>query len=62
MHDCDLVIGIVTKQTLQKFFDEGNIVSENQRKCFYEALFVSATEYLLKWCPFSDELLCLGWL
>ena len=27
--DCDLVIGIVTKQTLEKIFDEGDI-SENQ--------------------------------
>ena len=57
--DCDLVIGIVTKQSLQKLFDEGDI-SENQRKHFYQAVrvfFVCATEYLLKWCPFKDELL-----
>ena len=53
VHDCDLVIGIVTEQTLQKLFDEGNI-SENQRKCFYQAVrmfLVCATKYLLKWCP-----------
>ena len=57
--DCDLVIGIVTKQTLQELFDEGAI-SENQRKRFYQAvreILVCATKYLLKWCPFKDELL-----
>ena len=59
MHDCDLVIGVVTKQTLQKLFDEGDI-SENQWKCFYQAVrmfLTCATEYLLKWCPLNDELL-----
>ena len=57
--DSDLVIGIITKQTLQKLFDGGD-VSDNQRKLFYQAVrdfFVCATEYLLKWCPFNDELL-----
>ena len=57
--DCDLVIGIVTKQTLQKIFDEGNI-SENKRNRFYLAVrvfLVCATKFLLKWCPFKDELL-----
>ena len=59
VHDCDLVIGVVTKQTLQKLFDEGDI-SENQWKCFYQAVrmfLTCATEYLLKWCPLNDELL-----
>ena len=59
MSDSDLVIGIITKQTLQKLFDGGD-VSDNQRKLFYHAVrdfFVCATEYLLKWCPFNDELL-----
>jgi len=56
--DCDLVIGIVTKQTLQKLFEVD--ISENQRKCFYQAVWeflVRSTKYLLKWCPFKDELL-----
>ena len=59
MSDGDLVIGIVTKQTLQKLFEEGDI-SEIQLKHFYLAIrefLVCATKYLLQWCPFKDELL-----
>ena len=57
--DSDLMIGIVTKQTLQKLFEEGNI-SESQHKDFHQAVqvfLVCATKYLLKCCPFVDELL-----
>ena len=57
--NCDLVIGIVTKQTLQKIFDEGDI-SDNQLNRLYLAVrefLVCATKYLLKWCLFKDELL-----
>ena len=59
MSDGDLVTGIVTKQTLRKLFEEGDI-SENQQKHFYLAVqefLVCATKYLLHWCPFKDELL-----
>ena len=59
VNDSDLVIGIVTKQTIHNMFDQGDI-SENELKCFYQAVrefLVCATEYLLKWCPFQDELL-----
>ena len=54
-----LMIGFQTKQTLSQLLREGDI-SPHQQALFYKAIkafFVRATEYLLKWCPFQEELL-----
>lgn len=59
VNDSELVVGFVTKQTLQLLLDEGDI-SEHQQKVFYQAVrefLMCATKYLLQWCPFKDELL-----
>ena len=55
----NLVIGYVTKQTVQRLLKEGDI-SLYQQTTFFDAakaFFIKATEYLLKWCPLKDELL-----
>ena len=59
LNDCDLVTGVMLKQLLLKLFNEGDI-SEYHKKQFSKAVhdfLASASEYLLKWCPFNDELL-----
>ena len=58
-HDNDLVIGALTKQTLWRLLEEGDI-SEHQQKNFYQAareFLMCVTKYLPQWCPFEDELL-----
>jgi len=57
--DVDLGIGMITKKTAHDLFDEGDITA-HQLKVFYKAVrafYVRAVEYLLKWCPFTDDLL-----
>ena len=59
MDNSSLGIGFQTKQTLCRLLREGDI-SPHQQALFYKAVkafFVQATEYLLKWCPFQEELL-----
>ena len=59
VNDSEVVIGIVTEQTVHNLLDEGEI-SEAVLQSFYQAVrefLTCATEYLLKWCPFQDELL-----
>ena len=54
-----LLIGFMTKQTIQRLLNEGDI-STQQYSLFFRAVkafLVRATEYLLKWCPLEDELL-----
>ena len=56
--DKDLTIGYVTKQTLNRLYEMGD-VSDVQKKKFFGAareFFMAATAYLLKWCPFGEEL------
>ena len=57
----NLVIGYVTKQTIQRLLKEGDIsLYSYQWTTFFDAVkasFIRATEYLLKWCPLRDELL-----
>jgi len=57
--DSDLVVGYLTKQTVQRLLREGDISSHQQTSFFAaaKAFFIKATEYLLKWCPLKDELL-----
>ncbi len=57
--DKDLAIGFLTKQTLNQLYEEGDI-SEVQKKSFYKAarhFLMSAVDYLIKWCPFNEELM-----
>ena len=57
--DDKMVIGFVTKQTVNRLLAEGDI-SAHKLSTFYNAtraFFIRATEYLLKWCPLKDELL-----
>ena len=57
--DDKMVVGFLTKQTVNRLLDEGDI-SVNQQTTFYNAaraFFIRATEYLLKWFPLKDELL-----
>ena len=57
--DNNLVVGYLTKQTVQRLLTEGDI-SPHQHTTFFAAakvFFIKATEYLLKWCPLKDELL-----
>ena len=56
--DC-LVIGFMTKQTIKKCLDEGD-VSTHQYSLFFKAVkafLTRAIEYLLLWCPLNDKLL-----
>ena len=63
--DKDLLIGFITKQTVNRLYQEGDITNHQLSK-FYKAarvFFMCATEYLLKWCPLQDELLASAtWL
>ena len=54
-----LVIGFVTRQTISKLLEEGDISSHQYVKFFNaaKAFLIRATEYLLKWYPLQDELL-----
>ena len=57
--DDKLVIGFIANQKIRHLLEEGDI-SEHQHTLFFRAaraFLVRATEYLLKWCPFEDELL-----
>ena len=58
-------IEFVIRQTMNKLLDEGDISSRQYTKLFdiAKALFLQATEYLLKWCPLQEKLLqCATWL
>lgn len=65
VNNSDLVIGIMTKQTLRSLHDEGDIATR-EVSCFYQAVrnfLVHATEYLLRWCPLQDEFLShVSWI
>ena len=55
----DLCIGFLTKQTVTRLHEEGDI-SDTQFRNFFEAVrkfLVGAADYLLRWCPFEDDLL-----
>lgn len=54
-----LSVGFITKQTLNKLLNEGDISSYQYSKFFKaaKAFLIRATEYLIKWCPLDDELL-----
>ena len=57
--DSSLVIGFLTKQSVNRLLREGDI-SEHQHRVFFSAVkgfCIKATEYLLRWCPLEDELL-----
>ena len=54
-----LIVGFITLQKAKQLLDNGDI-SERQYDTFFaaaRAFLVKAAEYLLKWCPFQDELL-----
>lgn len=49
----------MTRQNLRCLLDDGSI-SSSQVSNFYLSVrkfFLQTTDYLLKWCPFSDELI-----
>ena len=53
-----LLIGFTTRQLLRRLHEDGSITQQQLSK-FYtsvRAFFVQTVEYLLQWCPFSDEL------
>ena len=55
----DLCIGFLTKPTVTRLHEEGDI-SDTQFRNFFEAVrksLVGAADYLLRWCPFEDDLL-----
>lgn len=59
LDDDDLVIGFMTRQLLRRLLDSGDI-SSSQASNFHLSVrefFVHTTAYLLKWAPFSDELI-----
>ena len=59
LSDENLFVGFLTRQTVFKLLENGDI-SDRQATTFFRAcrdFFVRTTEYLLKWCPFKDELL-----
>lgn len=54
-----IVIGFTTRQLLRCLHEDGSI-TDNQVSKFYSsvrAFLVQTAEYLLQWCPFSDELI-----
>lgn len=57
--DDSLVIGFLTKQTITKLLDEGDISSHEHDSFFQLAriFYMKSVEYLLKWCPLNEELL-----
>ena len=54
-----LVIGFTTHQLLRRLHEDGSITQQHLSKfyTFVRAFFVQTAEYLLQWCPFSDELI-----
>ena len=59
VNNSKLVIGFLTRQTINKLLREGDI-SEYQYTTFFKAakaFSLRAVEYLPKWCPLEDELL-----
>ena len=57
--DKDLAIGFLTKQMVNKLYEEGDITNVQKDKFFNAArkFFVCAAAYLLKWCPLEEDLL-----
>ena len=57
--DNSLVIGFLTKQRIKKLLEEGDISSKQHDSffSFTRTFFRIAYLYLLKWCPFKEELL-----
>ena len=58
VEDRELVIGFTTQQTIMKLFNEGSIDKQHLLK-FYKSVrqfFTSAMDYLIMWCPLSEEI------
>ena len=54
-----IIIGFITKQTITRLHQEGDI-SNHQFGKFFKAVrefLMCGIEYLLKWCPLEEELL-----
>lgn len=59
LNDENLFVGFLTRQTVSRLLENGHI-SDRQATTFFTAcrdFFVCARAYILKWCPFQDELL-----
>ena len=57
--DDKLVIGFTTRQLLNRLFNEVSLSRSTVEKFYSSAreFFACTTKYLLKWCPFSDNLI-----